>query len=598
VNRGLDEIIAQVGALRRALADAEVYWADRIAQVDPHNRASAVNLVHYWAVRRFDLRALQQRLAGYGLSSMGRSEAHVQQTLAAITAAATALSRGTTAVTRPDGFSAGSRTLRQRTRELLGPRPSHRHTRIMVTLPSEAASDGQLIADLIARGMNVARINCAHDDPATWAAMVGKIRRTESPCRIAMDLAGPKLRTGPLAEGPRVVRLHPARDALGQVTEAAWCRLAAPPFQGPARDRIPIVPVDSEWLRRLRPQSTVTLRDTRDAKRMFMVVQVDAHSALACTSRTTYLATGTELTAADGAVTRVGLLPPAEQFLTLFSGDTVILTRDCTPAPVLPDGTPRIGCTLPEVFGQVRPGQPILFDDGKIAGTVQDCDESAITVKIVSAAEHGSKLRAGKGINLPETIMPVAALTDADRATLPFISEHADLVEMSFVRTADDVEDLLTALDELGDSRLGVVVKIETAQAFRNLPAILLAAMRRQHTGVMIARGDLAVECGYERLAELQEEILWLCEAGRLPVVWATEVLDRLARSGRPSRAEITDAAMGARAECVMLNKGPRIVDAVAALDDILRRMSTHADKQTTLMRSLRSWYAPAAPRK
>jgi pyruvate kinase len=111
----------------------------------------------------------------------------------------------------------------------------------------------------------------------------------------------------------------------------------------------------------------------------------------------------------------------------------------------------------------------------------------------------------------------------------------------------------------------------------------------------MIARGDLAVEVGPERLAEVHEQVLWLCEAAHLPAIWATQVLDSLAKSGFPSRAEITDAAitdaaMGARAECVMLKKGPRIVDAISALDSILRRMATHQVKKTALLRRLTSW--------
>jgi pyruvate kinase len=116
----------------------------------------------------------------------------------------------------------------------------------------------------------------------------------------------------------------------------------------------------------------------------------------------------------------------------------------------------------------------------------------------------------------------------------------------------------------------------------------LLAAMRGQRVGVMIARGDLAVECGYERLAELQEEILWICEAAHVPVIWATQVLEHLAKEGFPSRAEITDAALGERAECVMLNKGPHIADAVRALDDILKRMEGHQHKKRSMLRRLR----------
>ena len=105
--------------------------------------------------------------------------------------------------------------------------------------------------------------------------------------------------------------------------------------------------------------------------------------------------------------------------------------------------------------------------------------------------------------------------------------------------------------------------------------------------GVMIARGDLAIECGYERMAEVQEEILWIAEAGHVPVIWATQVLETLAKTGRPSRAEITDAAMGERAECVMLNKGPYVVEAVRTLDDILRRMEAHHAKKMPMMRRL-----------
>ena len=111
--------------------------------------------------------------------------------------------------------------------------------------------------------------------------------------------------------------------------------------------------------------------------------------------------------------------------------------------------------------------------------------------------------------------------------------------------------------------------------------------MRTPSLGIMIARGDLAVECGYQRLAEIQEEILWICEAAHVPVIWATQVLESLAKKGIPSRSEITDAAMGERAECVMLNKGPYTVMAVRVLADILRRMQAHQEKKRSMLRQL-----------
>jgi pyruvate kinase len=173
------------------------------------------------------------------------------------------------------------------------------------------------------------------------------------------------------------------------------------------------------------------------------------------------------------------------------------------------------------------------------------------------------------------------------------IARHADLVGLSFAQSADDVRALRHRLHQLGAAHLGLVLKIETRRGFEHLPEMLFAAMGARAAGVMIARGDLAVECGYDRMAEVQEEILWACEAAHMPVVWATQVLETLAKTGLPSRAEITDAAMGERAECVMLNKGPHILDAIRMLDDILRRMESHQAKKRPLMRALKAWRPP-----
>jgi pyruvate kinase len=197
-------------------------------------------------------------------------------------------------------------------------------------------------------------------------------------------------------------------------------------------------------------------------------------------------------------------------------------------------------------------------------------------------------LRADKGINLPDSALHLSALTEKDIEDLAFVVRHADLIGMSFVHSAGDVHQLQTELDRLGAAHLGIVLKIETASGFEQLPKLLLAAMRSERVGVMIARGDLAVECGYERLAEVQEEILWFSEAAHVPVIWATQVLETLAKKGMPSRAEITDAAMGERAECVMLNKGPHLVEAVRVLNDILQRMEAHQSKKSARLRRLR----------
>jgi pyruvate kinase len=249
-----------------------------------------------------------------------------------------------------------------------------------------------------------------------------------------------------------------------------------------------------------------------------------------------------------------------------------------------------INCTIPEILRDLKAGERVWFDDGKIGGVIKQVAGSEATIEITQAGAAGAKLRGNKGVNLPDSELSIASLTPKDLDDLKVVAEYADIVGMSFVRSPADVEVLDAHLERLGRPDIGLLLKIETRQAFDNLPSLVLTAMRRPAAGVMIARGDLAVECGYERMAEIQEEILWVCEAAHMPVVWATQVLESLAKKGLPSRAEITDAAMGERAECVMLNKGPHLCDAVEALGDILERMQDHQVKKTAMLRKLRRW--------
>jgi pyruvate kinase len=111
--------------------------------------------------------------------------------------------------------------------------------------------------------------------------------------------------------------------------------------------------------------------------------------------------------------------------------------------------------------------------------------------------------------------------------------------------------------------------------------------MQQKAFGVMIARGDLAVEIGFERMGEIQEEILWICEAAHVPVVWATQVLETLNKSGMATRSEITDASHAAMAECVMINKGDHTIEVIETLRDILHRTGGHHIKKRFIFRSL-----------
>lgn len=446
---------------------------------------SARNLACYLALRHRDLRHLQAALRPWGLSSLGRIEAQVKQNLDAVIATLAQLSDESLENYPPhpglDDFAQGARLLEAETCTVLGPAPANRRVRMMVTLPSEAADNAALVCAMLEHGMNVARINCAHDSPAEWARMIAHVRAAEAqtglPCKVAMDLGGPKLRTADI----------------------------------------------------LQPKQRVQ------------------------------------------------------------RGEQILLTSEM---PQESDAyTAQVRCTLPEALKAVKKGAEVWFDDGKIGAVVRERLSSGLLLEITHTGPKGAKLKPNKGINFPGTHLDVNPLTDKDLTDLDFIVEHADIVHYSFVQKPGDVRLIQKEMSaRKPDHTVALVLKIETAKAVENLPELIVTASGQQPLGVMIARGDLAVEIGFERMAEMQEEILWICEAAHVPVIWATQVLETLAKEGRPSRAEMTDAAMAERAECVMLNKGPYILEAMTLLDSVLARMQAHQSKKTAQLRALRSW--------
>jgi len=606
----LQELIRQLDYLRSEMIHLEHSSQVRSASVPAEHRPSAANLMHYLALRRHDIRQLQAELAALGLSSLGRTESHVISALSAVIHVLSQLA-GMEEIVPPEqalapSLGTGRKLLDKNTEALLGPLPEGRNVRIMVTMPPEAALDYDLVRDLVLNGMNCMRINCAHDSPQAWEGMIRNLRRAEKetgkPCKIEMDIPGPKLRTGPIESGPTVLKYRPKRDSFGRVTSPAriWFTSASSP-EAPPSPADAVVPVPAKWLGALQRGARIRFTDARGSKRSIVIRAAAGGGRWGEARRTAYLTPGILLEWKGNATrkprsprARVGALPPLEQSLRLRPGDALILTRALKPGrPARFDAKgnliapARIGVTLPEFFDCIRLGEPVWFDDGKIGGVATHVSPEKVVISISHARPTGEKLGAEKGINVPETTLSLPPLSESDLEMLRFIVAHADIVGFSFVRSEEDVRTLQERLAELGGKHVGIVLKIETRQGFENLPRLLLAAMHSRAVGAMIARGDLAVECGYQRLAEIQEEILWICEAAHMPVIWATQVLESLAKSGIPLRSEITDAAMGERAECVMLNKGPYIVEAVRSLDDILRRMVAHQDKKRSMLRKL-----------
>lgn len=600
----LNSLLHSISELAQTARDARVAQIVAADYDTPAALMSARNFAAYLGIRRSDIRDLQRDLHRLGISSLGRMETHALDSIQSARNLLAMLAKHTpeNAGHEPPDYDEGEQILSQRTAALLGPHPKHRAARIMVTMPTEAAAHYSLVRDLVASGMEVMRINCAHDDATLWRAMIANLRRAAAElgkhCAVLCDLAGPKLRTGALEHGPGVIRWRAFKDAYGTIVEPARIWLTA--GQSPPRFAHATLPVDAAFVASLEIGDEIHFHDFQGRKRWIVVVERSEGGVWAESARGAYMVAGIPLGVRRGGADIplqgiVGTLSPMAKEISLKVGEVLTLTRTnpfTTEAANCDDesNNPRIPCTLDEAFDSVRKGERVFLDDGKIAGVIEHADARRIDVRITWTRSETAHLSEEKGINLPDTPLRLRALTQQDLDALDFIAanrDQIDIVGLSFVRGADDVQSLYRELDRRELHAIGIVLKIETRRAFENLPGIILAALRRNVVGVMIARGDLGVEVGFERMAELQEEIASLCAAAHLPVVWATQVLESLAKRGMPSRAEVSDVVMAARTQCVMLNKGPHIVRAVQFLADVLERMEGHQDKHFRLLRAL-----------
>lgn len=474
MEKNLEKIFAELQNLENTLIDAEKGMLPVIENLHPQQCSSARNFIHYLKFRSLDIQDLQVALHNLGLSSLASSESHI---VCQIQAVLQRLGKSYE-TTMCNENTLDNRALDEKTQKLFGKNQSSL-PHLMVTFDKTFAADVEYLQQLLDAGMNIARINCAHDDEETWAGMIANLRTAAEKCgrgcKVYMDLAGPKIRTEILGKG--------------------------------------------------RKKGHVKLEESA----MF------------------YLAEKT----AD------------------FDKKEIV-----------------IGCGISGIIPQLKTGDHVLFDDGALEARVEVVGDDIAKLALIRNSKSNLKLKAEKGINFPDSALEVSSLTAFDRECLPFVCENADIVGYSFVKTAEDLRQLQDLISDQ-PKHPKIVLKIETPESVQNLPHLLLRGMKDDAFGVMIARGDLAVEVGFEQLSEIQDKILWLCEAAHVPVIWATQVLETLHKTGIATRSEVTDAAHAAMAECVMINKGGYTLEVLHALKDILSRNLEHHNKKTYNLRPL-----------
>ncbi|WP_439483782.1 pyruvate kinase [Cyclobacterium plantarum] len=474
----LEQINNELAILEQAILETSQKHQKYLEGIPESSQAAARNLIQYLYFRSEDRKALQEKLHLYGLSALSNSENHIHRQIQVIRERLGHHYKPEEL--NPCTYTYSQAQLAENSQVLFGSPENPGVPTIMVTFDTGFADDPDLVENLMVQGMNVARINCAHDDEKVWKAMIDQIREAEKKtgkhCKIHMDLAGPKIRTVLLGKGKKKGKV---KVSVGE---------------------------------------TIWLSENMDH----------------------------------------------------FSEDQVVLHPN-------EEG----------IISSLVPGHRVFIDDGEIGGRVTQTESGNAAVVLDRVSSKKGKIKSEKGINFPDTTFNISSLTDYDKTCLPFICSHADLIGYSFVKNTGDIRHLRKELQKIGGRRPDLVYKIETPDSVANLPALLLEGMRHPPCGIMIARGDLAVEIGFERMGEIQEEILWICEAAHVPVVWATQVLENLHKSGMPTRSEITDAGLASLAECIMINKGKHTISVLKTLKEIMQRTSDRRNKKRFTLGSL-----------
>ena len=592
-----------------------------------YENGSCDNLICYLALRKKNIEDLQLKLAEDGLSSLGRLENHVLVNLEQILKHFGYLPNIKTQL-KKISFKEAQLNIFNRSTLLLGRPRKGRTTRIMVTIDIDIAHQPHLLEQLLINGMDIARINCAYDTEKEWKIIINSIRNAEErliqkgqeigrKCRIVMDLTGPKIRIGSMRLASIPLKITVQKDIYGKAVKLIEGFLDS---EAKYTERINLVGVPSSFiiaisngknqLASLRIGERLTLYDSRGRFRTIIVLEKINQSRIRIgIDKTLYLKEGlilqreknnlnnfhiennnqnlSQLSSSEvGNKLVVGPIRPQSIELEVKSGDRLLIYKNHVEGhPATITSPAGISCNMPEVLNKIQINHRVLIDDGKIASRVKSINDDYIELEIVYPEDTTAKIRSDKGLNFPDSNLEIAAITSKDIENLKFIVKHATAVGMSFTNHPEDIQSLYKELITLGYPDFGIIAKIETHNGVHNLGRILLTGLAVPKFGILIARGDLAVEAGFENLSLIQEDILCLCEAAHLPVILATQILETLAKSGLPTRAEITDAARGQRAESVMLNKGKYIVDAVKILSKLLKTEERHNIKKRQIFR-------------
>lgn len=560
---------------------------------------SYLNMQDFLTLKKNDLRSLQVELMMHGLSSLSHSHMHLLYTIEHELALLGCI-LGKEDVSREDSISPQSayQSIEERAAFL---KCQKEKNGVMLTLPSNATEDINFIKVLEKKSITTVRINTAHDTHEKWnemAQMVQKINqqsRLECPLKIYVDLAGPKIRTGPIKKVIEPFRVC-TRDMQKFIIVPATGNITHSIYEDETHEhRSAVIAVDEDFYQHLRNSDIVEIND-HDRKTRFFSIETwtPEMCSLKCGKKVEISAI-TEIKIQKGKRNYIATNPKnfqeVPQEIRVFEGDMILLSGKAGFGHLVENEHYKAIVSLQmdrQLFRYVNHEDRVYIDDGKIKLRVIEQREDELLCRVERAKVKGTLIKEEKGINFPDSYLNIPAITEEDIANFQYIVSFADMIGISFTQTRKDVEMLKEMLK--GHEHIGIVTKIETNQGVHNLPHILSVLASWHNSAVMVARGDLAIEVGFENLAFVQGEILDLCEAAHTPVIYATQILENLMKKNIPSRAEIIDASIAQRADCMMLNKGPFALRTVEILEKIIASIQPYFYKSQPLLSPTHAW--------
>jgi len=564
---------------------------------------SIQNLKAYVYLRSKNITALQEELTDVGLSSLGRAQSciisSINHDLIIVSAL---LGLDIKELESHDNFLSfkQSKKIMEEKATVFGKLDSDLITKVMVTLPSEAKDSPLLIKELIATDTSVLRINTAHDDPLAWGKMAQTIQEENAlqnkDTKIYVDLAGPKNRTGSIVKVTQPFKIGSKEGKRVEIIPQllANCQTKCESES----EHATLVVDDNFYLKAFKNKHKLLILDLEKEKKHSFKLVVEEEKLFAIVDKKILIFPNTRvmLRLQDKTLkSKLYNFAVQSEIIRLFREDTIVITPDelegCSNYEY--EGNLYsciIGCSNQEIFKYVKIGDEIFIDDGKIGCKVTKLLPIGLECSVFLAKENGTILKEEKGINFPDTDLVIGAITPTDEKNFNHIVEYADIIGISFAQSKEDVKKLQDLLQEKNKTHIAIVPKIETKLALKNLPQILEQLLQSEKYALMIARGDLAIEIGFDNLPYIQEEIFGICEAAHVPVIYATQILEGKMKNNLPSRAEVIDAANAQRADCVMLNKGPFVVDTIISIKNILRKVHTLFHKNRQLLGVCELW--------